>query len=330
MPDPAEAGRALEAASELAAALHRGLAALVLGQEELARGLVAAVLAGGHVLLQGPPGVGKTLAARALAQLLGGAFARVQCVPDLLPADITGSAVYRRETGGFEVRRGPIFADVVVADELNRTSPRTQSALLEAMAEGQVTIDGQSLPLPRPHLVAATQNPLDAEGTYPLPLSELDRFLFLLPVGYPPPAAELALLQASEPVGLEALPAVRPVAALESEEGRGAWRAAVGAVRRGVTVSAAMADYVHRLVSATRAHPDVELGISTRGALQLLQAARAAAVLEGRPYVTPEDVHAVLRPVCRHRLRPIPEVLLEGFDPDALLDRISAEVEVPR
>ena len=315
--------------AEMAAALRGPLRTLLYGQDELVDGLLQAVLAGGHVLLQGPPGVGKTLAARGLAALLGGVFARVQCVPDLLPADITGSSVYLRETGTFEVHRGPIFADVVLADELNRTTPRTQSALLEAMAEGQVSIDGQSLALPRPHLVVATQNPLDAEGTYPLPLSERDRFLFQLNVGYPPVEREKALLLATGDVGLEALPGLRPVVDTGTAAGREAWRSICSAVRHGVSVGEAVADYICRLVGATRSHPDLEVGVSPRGALLLLQAARAAAAMEGRPFVTPEDVRAVWLPVCRHRVRPVPEVEVEGFDPDALLLRIALEIEVP-
>lgn len=323
--DPTDA--ALSEVAALAAALRAQLEGVLYGQEALVQGLVSAVLAGGHVLLQGPPGVGKTLAARSLAALLGGGFARVQCVPDLLPADITGSAVYVHATASFEVRRGPLFADVVLVDELNRASPRTQSALLEAMAEGQVTIDGQSLALPRPHLVVATQNPWDTEGTYPLPLSERDRFLFELPVGYPPAEREKALLLASAgPVGLQALPALRPVCA----EGRPAWLRVQATVATAVRAGPELVDYAYRLVAVTRGHPELEVGISPRGALLLLQAARAGAALAGRPYVTPEDVQAVWLPVCRHRLRPVPELLLDGFDPDALLGRIAQEVEVPR
>ncbi len=317
----------LAAVAELAAAVRRLLSEVLYGQDELIDGLLAAVLAGGHVLLEGPPGVGKTLAARALAAALGGTFARVQCVPDLLPADITGSSVYRRETGAFEVRPGPVFAHVLLADELNRTTPRTQSALLEAMAEGQVTIDGRSLPLPQPHLVVATQNPLDAEGTYPLPLNERDRFLLQLRVGYPPPERERALLMAAGPVGLDALADLAPVGAARGPE---AWVGARRAVRGGVSVGEAAAEYICRLAGATRAHPDLEAGVSPRGALLLAQAARTVAALQLRPFITPDDIRTVWLPVARHRIRPIPEVEIEGFDPDAVLNRIAEEVEVPR
>lgn len=310
--------------AEIVAAIRAPLASVLYGQEALIDGLITAVFAGGHVLLQGPPGVGKTLAARGLAALLGGGFARIQCVPDLLPADITGATVFLRETGRFEVRRGPLFAGVVLADELNRTTPRTQSALLEAMAEGQVTIDGQSLALPHPHLVIATQNPLDAEGTYPLPLNELDRFLFLLRVGYPPPEQERSLLLASGPVGLEALSGLQPAVSRDVQ------LAALQAVREGVSVSEAIADYVMRLVAATRTHPDLDVGISPRGALMLLRAAQAQAATDGRPFVTPDDVRDVWLPVCRHRIRATPEVEVEAFDPDALLRGIAEETEVPR
>ena len=314
-------GWAVEACAQLRVALTE----VLYGQASLVEGLTLAVLAGGHVLLEGPPGVGKTLAARALARLLGGSFARVQCVPDLLPADITGSSVWLKDQAAFSIRRGPIFAHVVLADELNRATPRTQSALLEAMAEGQVTIDGERLVLPQPHLVIATQNPADTEGTYPLPLSERDRFLVALRVGYPDPERERALLAAPGAVGLERLAGLDPVG-----EGPTGWVRARQAVRTGVQVRAEVADYVHRLILATRSHPDLEFGVSPRGGLLLLAVARARAALAGRDFVTPDDVQAAWLPVARHRIRSQPEVELEGFDADELLTRIAAETEVPR
>lgn len=315
----------LERAVEVCGRLRAALADVLYGQAALVDGLTLTVLAGGHVLLEGPPGVGKTLAARALARLLGGSFARIQCVPDLLPADITGSSVWLKDQAAFSIRRGPVFANVVLADELNRATPRTQSALLEAMAEGQVTIDGERLPLPPPHLVIATQNPADTEGTYPLPLSERDRFLLALHVGYPDPERERALLAATEPVGLEQLADLAAVG-----DGPQGWVRARQAVRRGVQVRPEVADYVHRLVLATRSHPDLEFGVSPRGGLLLLAVARAQAALAGRDFVTPDDVQAAWLPVARHRIRPQPEVELEGFDADGLLARIAAETEVPR
>ncbi len=314
-------GRAVEACARLRAAL----AEILYGQDELVDGLTVSVLAGGHVLMEGPPGVGKTLAARALARLLGGGFARIQCVPDLLPADITGSSVWLREQAEFRIRRGPVFAHVVLADELNRATPRTQSALLEAMAEGQVTIDGERLALPQPHVVIATQNPADSEGTYPLPLSERDRFLVALRIGYPDPERERALLAATGPVGLDRLDDLEPVGG-----GPAGWVEARRAVRTGVQVRSEVADYVHRLLVATRGHPDLEFGISPRGGLLLLAVARARAALSGRDFVTPDDVQAAWLPVARHRIRPQPEVELEGFDADELLSRLAGETEVPR
>lgn len=315
----------LSAIAELAESIRTPLRGVLYGQEELIEGLLVALLSGGHVLLEGPPGVGKTLAGRSLAAVIGGSFSRIQCVPDLLPADITGSSVYRRDTATFEVRRGPVFANVVLADELNRATPRTQSGLLEAMAEGQVTIDGESLPLPRPHLVIATQNPLDLEGTYPLPLGQRDRFLFELQVGYPPPEREKALLLAGTGAGLDALAGLRPLAA-----GTEAWEGAAALIYRTVALGEQVADYICRLGVATRHHPDLEAGVSPRGLAALGRAARAAAVLDGRDFTTPDDVRQMWLPVCRHRIRPIPEVEIEGFRPDPLLAQIADEVAVPR
>ncbi len=275
------------------AALRENVGRVFLGKPEVVRLSLVALLADGHLLLEDVPGVGKTLLAKALAKSLDCRFARVQFTPDLLPGDLTGVSVWREHPGTFEFQPGPLFAEVVLADEINRATPRTQSALLEAMSERQVTIDGQTRRLGPPFLVVATQNPYEFEGTYPLPESQLDRFLLRVKVGYPDRETERAILtqhRADEPV--ETLAPVVGTRALIELQAR----------TRAAKVDPALADYVLDLVEATRAHPDVVLGASTRAALGLYRAAQANAITRGRDYVVPDDVKGLAEAVLAHRL----------------------------
>ncbi|MCX7702069.1 MAG: MoxR family ATPase [Gemmataceae bacterium] len=273
--------------------LRQNMAEVVLGKPELIRLALIAVLAEGHILVEDMPGVGKTLLAKALARSLNCTFHRIQFTPDLLPSDLIGTSVFQQHTGTFVFQPGPIFAQVVLADEINRATPRTQSALLEAMSDRQVSVDGVTHPLGSPFLVLATQNPFEFEGTYPLPESQLDRFLMRLQIGYPDRAAELGIL-ASHRDG-EPVDRLKPV--LQAEQ----VVRLQGLVRR-VRVDDSLAHYILDVVSATRSHADIALGASPRAALGLYRAAQASALLEGRDYVIPDDVKRLAVPVLAHRL----------------------------
>ena len=271
-------------------------ARIILGKPQHLRLAAACLLAGGHLLIEDLPGMGKTTLAHTLARLLGLSFSRIQFTSDLLPADITGVSVFRRESGDFRFIPGPVFSQLLLADEINRAPPKTQSALLEAMEEGQVTVDGESRPLPQPFFVIATQNPSHQIGTFALPESQLDRFLMCLSLGYPDPAAERALLAANgRRSASEQLPAL-----LRAED-LPALQAEVAAVH----AAPALIDYVQALLAATRRHPDFQHGLSPRAGLALLGAARAWAWLAGRAMVLPDDVQAVFPAVAGHRLRPL-------------------------
>jgi MoxR-like ATPase len=309
-------------AGEIVAALEN----VVVGQRAAAEGLLAAYLAGGHALIEGIPGIGKTLLVRALAACLGSRFCRIQFTPDLMPTDITGANVFDPPSGSFRLLRGPLFTQVLMADEVNRTPPKTQSALLEAMQEGQVTIDGVSHPLEADFFVAATQNPIDFEGTYPLPEAQLDRFLLRVEMGLPDAAFERELFRraaAGELSGSSGpgLPG-RIATPAEAQALRGAARA--------VHVSAPLLDYLARLVGAVRASPHLDLAVSPRGALALLEAARAAALLAQRDFATPDDFKALLVPCWAHRLILKSESELEGRTARGLLLEIADATEVPR
>jgi MoxR-like ATPase len=279
------------------------------------------------VLLVGPPGTGKTLLARCFAACLGSELARVQFTPDLMPSDLLGTNVFDPRAGAFHLMRGPVFTQVLMADEVNRTPPKTQSALLEAMQERQVTIDGVSYPLPAGFFVIATQNPLEFEGVYPLPEAQLDRFLVKIDMGLPAPEAELALLRRAAAGGLvgwdadAALPG--PVAGPEETA------ALRGAARR-VHVAPELLDYLAQLAQRVRRSPHVELGPSPRGVLALLETARAAALLEEREFVAPDDIKRLLLPCWGHRLLLTAESELEGYRARRILEEVAAAVEVPR
>ncbi len=307
---------------ELRRRIQEEVARVVVGQSGVVDALLAAALVGGHVLLEGVPGTAKTLLANAFARTTGLEFGRSQFTPDMLPSDLTGTITL--VGGDLRFRPGPVFTNVLLADEINRTPPKTQAALLEAMAEEQVTVDGTSHPLPRPFLVVATQNPIEYEGTYPLPEAQLDRFLMKIHVGYPSSEAEVEMLEmARDGVRPMALESVRPVTGPD-ELGRA--RAEVSAVR----IERPVLEYLSALVRATRSVPAVEVGASPRAAVHLLAAARAVAGLAGREFVTPDDIHAVVLPVLRHRLVLRPEAELERYQPDDAVRAAMATVEVPR
>jgi MoxR-like ATPase len=303
---------------------------VVVGQEGTMSGLMTALLVGGHVLLEGVPGVAKTLLAKAVAAALDLEFTRVQFTPDLMPSDVIGQLIYTSgaqpgSEGAFRFREGPVFTNLLLADEINRTPPKTQAALLEAMEERQVTIEGQARRLPDPFIVVATQNPVEYEGTYPLPEAQLDRFLLKLQMGYPSADQEREVLhrhdQGLDPHDIASL--VRPVAT-------GADLAAARSLVDAVRVEPPVLDYLVSLARATRDSPSLSLGVSPRGTAMLLHAAKAWAWLVGRPYVTPDEVKAMAKPALRHRVQLRPEVELEGVTADAVLDGLLASVPVPR
>ncbi|HEV7752533.1 MAG TPA: AAA family ATPase [Baekduia sp.] len=294
----------------------------VVGQDEALELLLAAAALGGHVLLEGPPGTAKTLLARAFAAALDTSFRRLQFTPDMLPSDVTGTVALR--DGDLVFRPGPIFASVVLADEINRTPPKTQAALLEAMEEGQVTVDGERHGLPAPFLVVATQNPIEYEGTYPLPEAQLDRFLFRADIGYPDEEGERALLRlARRGLAPAALDEVRAVAGVDD------LRAARDAID-GVRATGEVEAFVVAICRRTRELPGVTLGASPRAAVHLLAAARASAVLADRDYVTPDDVVRMARPVLAHRLVLAPEAELDRFTAADAVRAALAAVPVPR
>jgi MoxR-like ATPase len=307
-------------------ALRDEVAKVVVGQEGTLSGLVAALLVRGHVLLEGVPGVAKTLVVKAVAASLDLDFHRVQFTPDLMPSDVIGQLIFDAKGTDFTFREGPVFTNVLLADEINRTPPKTQAALLEAMEERQVSIEGIARPLPDPFVVVATQNPVEYEGTYPLPEAQLDRFLFKLQVGYPTFEQEQQVV-ARHDAGLDphdlVAAGIKPVAGARE---LAAARLQVDALR----VEPPVIAYIVSLCRATREAPSLSLGVSPRGATALLHAAKAWAWLAGRPFVTPDEVKAVAKPTLRHRIQVRPEVELEGTTPDGVLDGILAAVPTPR
>ncbi len=306
--------------------LTRGAAKVLVGQEEVFRLLIVAMLVGGHTLLEGVPGTAKTLMAKTLAMLVGGTFRRVQFTPDLMPSDITGTNVFDIQFSQFTLRRGPVFTDVLLGDEINRAPAKTQSALLEAMEERQVTIDGESHALSSVFTVIATQNPIEFEGTYPLPEAQLDRFLFKLIVTYPPYEAETELLRRVN-AGFDAHALERTGLTAVTEP------AHILACRRlvqDVRVDEAIIGYIEAIIWTTRQLPDLLLGASPRAAIALLQGAKALAALDGRTYVVPDDVKALAAPVLRHRLIVRPEAELAGITGEVVISRVLGSVPIPR
>jgi MoxR-like ATPase len=313
-----------QALDDLVATAHQigtAVESVIDGKADAVRLALIVLLAEGHLLIEDVPGVGKTMLAKALARSIDCSVRRVQFTPDLLPSDITGVNAYNQELREFEFKPGPVFANIVVGDEINRASPKTQSALLESMEERQVTVDGTTYPLEAPFLVIATQNPIEMEGTYPLPEAQRDRFTARISIGYPTAAAELEMLDthgSSSP-----LDSLKPVATAVDV------RQLITAVR-GVLVTGQVKEYIIALAAATRSAPELRLGASPRASLQLLRASRARAALDGRDYVIPDDIQALIVPVFAHRLLPTAEALVERHLPEQVVARIVAQTPLPR
>jgi MoxR-like ATPase len=294
----------------------------VIGKREVLELVALALLTDSHVLIEDYPGLAKTLMAKSFASALGLEFKRIQFTSDLLPSDIIGSFVFNRETSKFEFRKGPIFANVILADEINRAPPRTQSALLECMQERQVTVENETFKLSKPFIVLATQNPIEYEGTYPLPEAQLDRFIMKISIGYPSFKDEVAILtnrieRKSDEVKIEKVASAKDVLYLQE-------------MVENVYVSDEIKEYIVRIVTATRKAPEVEVGASVRGSLALLKLSRARALMQGRDFVIPDDVKYVAIPALRHRLILKPEFWLKGIKPDHILEKILKEVPVPK
>ncbi|ACZ40534.1 AAA family ATPase [Sphaerobacter thermophilus] len=300
--------------------LRAAVEQVIVGKRAVIDRLLVAILAEGHVLIEDVPGIGKTKLARSLSLALGGTFHRIQFTPDLLPSDVSGSLVFDQRSATFTFHPGPVFANVVLADEINRAGPRTQSALLEAMEERQVTVERQTYPLPRPFLVVATQNPVELEGTFPLPEAQLDRFFLSTAVGYPEREDERDMLRRFR--------VHDPLAEVQAVTSPEEITAMIGTVRR-VYIGAAVEDYVLDIVRLTRSHDEIELGASPRAALALARAAQATAAMNGRGFVIPDDVRAMALPVLAHRIIPAARVELQGRTKEAILSDLIAQVPVP-
>lgn len=293
---------------------------VMVGKKDIAILSLVAILAKGHVLLEDVPGVGKTMMVRALAKSIGCEFKRIQFTPDLLPSDVTGVSIYNKKTNEFEFRQGPIMGQIILADEINRTSPKTQSALLEAMEEGSVTVDGETMPLADPFFVMATQNPVEYEGTYPLPEAQMDRFLFKLQMGYPTMLEELEVLNLQEKQS-----PIDTLQAVMTKEHIHAFQQAVQTIH----VDASIKEYIVEIAQATRKHPSVYLGVSPRGSIALMKAAQAYALLNQRDYVIPDDVQYLVPYTLPHRMILTSEATYEGKKAETLLRQMLEQIGVP-
>jgi MoxR-like ATPase len=310
----------LNSVQETAQRVRENVGRVIVGKDEAVDLLLIALFCEGHVLLEDVPGIGKTTLAKTLARSLGCSFQRLQFTPDLLPSDITGVSVYNQKSGDFEYRPGPLMAQIVLADEINRAGPRTQSALLEAMEERQVTVDGVTRPVPRPFLVLATQNPVELEGTFPLPEAQIDRFMIRLGVGYPDEDEERSILRRFREAN--------PLEDLSPVATSGDVARAQRSVRT-VFVHPAVETYIVRIVQATRRHSSVQLGVSPRGSLALYRASQARAVIQGRSYALPDDVKALIAPICAHRIITTSQARVRGRAASHVLEEVLGTVPVP-
>ena len=313
-------------ASQLAVAIEQSVSTVLVGQHQVVREVLIALISNGHVLLEGVPGLGKTLLVRTLSRCLQIEFARIQFTPDLMPTDVTGHAMFDQKTEQFRIRKGPAFTQLLLADEINRASAKTQSALLEVMQERQITIEGKCFPLTPPFMVLATQNPLDQEGTYPLPEAELDRFLFKIMIDYPVIEQEARIVRMvldgtiSDSLSVDNLEPLTDAAGV----------IALQRFAASVTLDDAVIDYALRLVRSTREQNGLARGAGPRASIALCTAARAQALIEGRDFVIPDDIKSVARPVLRHRIQLSADAEIEGQTPESLLSRLLDQVPAPR
>jgi len=313
-------------ASQLAQAVRQELQKAVIGQSAVLDDVLTALIAGGHVLVEGVPGLGKTLLVRALARCFGGEFGRIQFTPDLMPSDVTGHAVYDLQSEQFKLRKGPVFTNLLLADEINRAPAKTQAALLEVMQERQVTLEGRALPVPQPFMVLATQNPIEQEGTYPLPEAELDRFMLKLRMDYPQADEELSLVrQVSRSVKADMLEVAPLRTLLQAKDVQALQR-----IASDLPLDEQVLDYAVRLARATRSWPGLALGAGPRASIALVRCGRARALLRGGDFVVPDDIKGCALAVLRHRVRLAPELDIEGLSVDQVLQQLLDQVPAPR